>query len=489
MPQHLPDAETATVDPEARPGPVSPDTTSAWVAPDDRTAESTIFLLRTVAGDDVAGHGREAAVQPHLPLCQQLAGGGPVVCVAQRPPFATTRPTLLSTCSIVTDVELPSTVPSSQQTGWPRRAALVAGAVVTVLSGILGVPSHPAVADALSSAQAQAAQITSQLATDQQRLDTTAEQYDAAEQQVQQVGQQISQIRSTVAQDESHVATDTANLRAQAVSSYMAGSSDSDLQSMFSANSEQATVTGEYQSVASGNISGAIDALSVAQSHLASQESQLQAAQSQDQAALDQASAAKQAAQATTADQEATLARVKGQIGALVAQRQAAQLAASHAAFLARAAAAAAAAATTDTFSRSNDPSRSTQPVISVLPNLPASGGAATALAAALSQIGVPYVWGGESPGRGFDCSGLTQWAWRQAGVDLPRTAAAQYDAIAHVPLSDLQPGDLLFWGFGGISHVGMYVGGGDIVNAPESGELVRVEAIWNNGLVGAGRP
>lgn len=111
------------------------------------------------------------------------------------------------------------------------------------------------------------------------------------------------------------------------------------------------------------------------------------------------------------------------------------------------------------------------------------------AVKAAESQIGVPYVWGGESPGHGFDCSGLTQWSWRQAGVDLPRTAAAQYDAIPHVPLSDLQPGDLLFWGFGGISHVGMYVGGGDIINAPETGELVRVQAIWNNGLVGAGRP
>ncbi len=59
--------------------------------------------------------------------------------------------------------------------------------------------------------------------------------------------------------------------------------------------------------------------------------------------------------------------------------------------------------------------------------------------------------------------------------MSLPRTAAAQYGAIAHVPFSDLQPGDLLFWGFGGISHVGMYVGGGEIVNAPQTGELVRI--------------
>ena len=400
-------------------------------------------------------------------------------------PFATARRALLCTYPIVTDVELPSTVPSSQQTGWPRRAALVAGAVVAVLSGVLGVSSRPAAADSLASARAQAAQITSQLAADQRRLDTTAEQYDAAVQQVQQVDQQITQIKAAVAQDLADVTAERTSLRQQAVASYMAGTSANGLQTLFSSGGEQATVTGEYQSVASGNISGAIDALNVAQAHLASQQSQLQSAQNQAQSALTQAADARQSAQATVANQQATLARVKGRIGTLVAQRQAAQLAASHAAFLARVASAKATAGSGNPGQAATRPGR---PDLSS-PTCPPAGGAATALAAAESQIGVPYVWGGESPGRGFDCSGLTQWAWRQAGVSLPRTAAAQYGAIAHVPLSDLQPGDLLFWGFGGISHVGMYVGGGEIVNAPQTGALVRIEAIWNGGLVGAGRP
>jgi cell wall-associated NlpC family hydrolase len=390
----------------------------------------------------------------------------------------------------VTDVELPSTVPSGQPTSWHRRAALVAGAVVTVLSGVVAASSRPVAADPLASKQAQAAQITSQLATDQERLDTTAQQYDAAEQQVAQVDGQITQIKANVAQDLAHVTSDRTNLRQEAVASYMSGTSDSDVQTLFSSGGEEAAVAGEYQSVASGDISGAIDALDVAQSHLASQQSQLQSAQSQAQNALAQAASAHQAAQSTEADQEATLARVKGEIGTLVARKEAAQLAASHAAFLARVAASSAVPVRTKAAGsgpgRAGAPAR---PIRPVLPNLPAAGGAATAVAEAESQIGVPYVWGGESPGRGFDCSGLTQWAWRQAGVSLPRTAAAQYDAIPHVPLSDLQPGDLLFWGAGGISHVGMYVGGGDIINAPETGELVRVEAIWNNGLVGAGRP
>ena len=290
-----------------------------------------------------------------------------------------------------------------------------------------------------------------------------------------------------ITRDRAQVGHDQNNLRQQAVASYMAGTTGSDLEAMFNSGGEQATAAGEYRSVASGDISNSIDALNVAQTHLAAEQGQLQSAQTQDQTALAQAASSRQAAQATTANQEATLARVKGQIGTLVAQQQAAQQAASHAAFLARLTAATrsahAAQATT-----AQGTTLATATAIG-LPSLPAAGGAAGALAAADSQLGVPYQWGGESPGRGFDCSGLIQWAWRQAGVDLPRTAAAQYGAIAHIPLSDLQPGDLLFWGFGGISHVGMYVGGGDIINAPSTGEVVRIEPIWNGGLVGAGRP
>ncbi len=241
----------------------------------------------------------------------------------------------------MTDVELPSTVPSSQQTGWPRRAALVAGAVVTVLSGVLGVSSRPAGADSLvecagsGGADHRRSWPRTSSASTRRPSNTTRPSNGFSRSD-----QQITQIKSAVAQDEAHVTAETDQTSAQqAVASYMAGTSANDLQTLFSSGGEQATVTGEYQSVASGNISGAIDALNVAQTHLASQQSQLQAAQSQAQTALTQASDARQAAQATVADQQATLARVKGQIGTLVAQRQAAQLAASHAAFLARVAA------------------------------------------------------------------------------------------------------------------------------------------------------
>jgi len=114
------------------------------------------------------------------------------------------------------------------------------------------------------------------------------------------------------------------------------------------------------------------------------------------------------------------------------------------------------------------------------------------------SQIGVPYVWGGETPGHGFDCSGLVQWAWAKAGFTIPRTTESQYPAMRHVPLTALQPGDLLFYynldGDHLIDHVVMYAGSGPwgtstIIAAAHSGTTVSLAPIFTFGLVGAARP
>lgn len=101
---------------------------------------------------------------------------------------------------------------------------------------------------------------------------------------------------------------------------------------------------------------------------------------------------------------------------------------------------------------------------------LPTSGSqAAEAVAFAYKQLGCPYVYGSTGPCTyGFDCSGLVMSAWASAGVSIPRDTYEQWDALPHIPLSDLQPGDLIY--FNGESHVGMYVGGGDIIDAPQPG-------------------
>jgi cell wall-associated NlpC family hydrolase len=118
----------------------------------------------------------------------------------------------------------------------------------------------------------------------------------------------------------------------------------------------------------------------------------------------------------------------------------------------------------------------------------PPSPGAAGAVAAARSQLGVPYHWGQMSPGNGFDCSGLTAWAWGQAGRSLPHNAAAQYYATTRVDVADIQPGDLLFYG-GSIHHVALYIGNGQMIDAPHTGATVRIGAAFRSDLIGVGRP
>jgi cell wall-associated NlpC family hydrolase len=99
----------------------------------------------------------------------------------------------------------------------------------------------------------------------------------------------------------------------------------------------------------------------------------------------------------------------------------------------------------------------------------------------ALAQVGTPYIWGGETPGVGFDCSGLVQAAYAAAGITLPRTAQAQYDATAMLgPGDQLEAGDLVFFGTSpsDVTHVGIYTGESQMVDAPDSGAEVREEPI-----------
>ncbi|MFI1517744.1 C40 family peptidase [Kitasatospora cineracea] len=106
----------------------------------------------------------------------------------------------------------------------------------------------------------------------------------------------------------------------------------------------------------------------------------------------------------------------------------------------------------------------------------PSSDRAAAALAAAVSKIGSPYVYGSTGPGT-FDCSGLMYWSWRQAGVTLPRTSQEQASAGRRVSLAEARPGDLVIF-FNDRHHVGMYAGGGVVVHAPHPGARVRYESV-----------
>jgi cell wall-associated NlpC family hydrolase len=154
-------------------------------------------------------------------------------------------------------------------------------------------------------------------------------------------------------------------------------------------------------------------------------------------------------------------------------------------------------------------PSKQPAPAPSGNP-IPAGSGSAsaarTAIDAAMEYLGTPYAWGGggtRGPGPGmdpdegvigFDCSGLTQYAYAQAHISIPRNSRAQYASLPKVSSDDLQAGDLVFWGSGGsdpgsIIHVAIYLGGGKVVQAPQSGDVVKVSNMWWRNYVGAVRP
>src|SRR5581483_8301915 len=113
---------------------------------------------------------------------------------------------------------------------------------------------------------------------------------------------------------------------------------------------------------------------------------------------------------------------------------------------------------------------------------------AQAAVDAAYSVIGTPYVYGAADPNVGFDCSGLTMWAWAHAGVSLPHSSEMQYQVLPHVDRTDLQPGDLLFF-YSPIHHVGLYIGGNNMIDANHPGDVVNIRPITWDVYVGAARP
>jgi cell wall-associated NlpC family hydrolase len=202
--------------------------------------------------------------------------------------------------------------------------------------------------------------------------------------------------------------------------------------------------------------------------------------------------AAKRSVESDLARANQLYSSVKGEIAKLIAADRARQLllAAQARARIAAAqrAAATQAAAANSAPSPSADPSATTLPSVdSAIPAAPPSQ-YGNVVGIAMQYLGVPYVWGGSTP-NGFDCSGFTAWVYAQVGVSLPHNAAAQFGYGVPVDRSQLEPGDLVF--FDGLGHVGLYIGGGQFVHAPHTGDVVKISAMigwYDSNYVGARR-
>ena len=210
---------------------------------------------------------------------------------------------------------------------------------------------------------------------------------------------------------------------------------------------------------------------------------------------VSQRASQKASIQSQLAERERMLAGIQTEIKQLQAEeaRRQAQLQAEARARLAaqqRSAAAAriqqTALSTTDEFSSALDSGDASTPDALIPAPPPSQYGGVVGVA--MQYLGTPYVWGGASPG-GFDCSGFVQYVYNQVGVSLPHHAASQYGYGTPVPISDLQAGDLVF--FDGLGHVGIYIGGGQFVHAPHTGDVVKISAMdgwYSSSFVGARR-
>jgi len=392
--------------------------------------------------------------------------------------------------------------------GLSRLARLLV--VVSLLAPVV-LRGGEAAADPVADKRAQALRLSAQLDGLNRRSSQLAEAYNQARLHLADVNTRLDQARAALGSTDSQLGGARARLRDMAVQSYMQGGAAAQLSLLIPASADQIALRGTYVRSVTANTNDAVDALHEAHANLARLQAQLTAAQTEANRAMAQVQANQKAAAAADAAVAAAYAKAQAQLGAeLLQQARAQRIAAEQARIQAQIAAGReqlppassvkaaknglhlvtpVAVIGTPSLNR-GQPTGGGSPAPKVTdpaPLPPPGAGASSAIAWAKAELGVPYVYGGSGPGS-FDCSGLTAWAWGHAGHPLPHSSEAQYSDTTHVPVSELQPGDLVFYGMPP-HHVGIYVGGGMMINALHSGTNVEYDSIYMEGdLIGGGR-
>ena len=362
-------------------------------------------------------------------------------------------------------------------------------AVVALCSSTVLFTPQVAGASNISRERAAAALLYSQIQRTNSRVGLLSQKYDQALVKLQQFNHQIKNTKNVVALIERGLAHNQNQLRRDAVFAYVTNGSATNNNPLFTKSAAKTGAVNLYNQLAEGNVTTTLAKLKNYKVRLTQERWILRDEDRQSMAATLAAASAFHESKVLQASLQQTLGQVKGQISNFIAQQVAAAAAASAAALAAAAHAVSAKPVTGAPVA--GTPVTGTPVTLpgTGLPAPPPDSRAAIAVKTALTFLGVPYVWGGASRS-GVDCSGLIMLAYEAAGISFPHYSGAQFADSTPVPLSDLQPGDLLFYGFNGDEHVAMYIGNGQMVEAPYAGAVVHVTPIrLGYGFTGAGRP
>ena len=360
-----------------------------------------------------------------------------------------------------------------------RAIRLVPIALVVMTVGALLAPAV-ATADPISDKQAEAAQLESQINTNAEKLSALNEQINSAQNQLADANAAIKTADDLVNAAKEKTKELRSEVARRAAAVYTQSGSTGGVEELDSSNAQELSTRQKYSSLAAQRDAQIVNQLARAKEQLASRKADAEAARQTAQDQSDAIQAQKDKLDAGQADLVKLQSKVTGELAGLVKQAEEERQAREAAAAKAQYDLAAANAAPADTGgggggSGGGGGGSATPP--------PTSGGVTAVLAYAYAQLGKPYCYAGVGPDC-YDCSGLSMMAWAQAGVMMSHGSYDQMASFPSVSMSQLQPGDLVFWD----GHVGIYVGDGSVLHAPHTGTVVQITQIWP-GVIGAVRP
>ena len=345
-----------------------------------------------------------------------------------------------------------------------RHAAL--SLVVAVAS--LAAAAAPAAGDPIASKRAEARRVMDDIHRFDAKLGAMIERFNAANAELDAVREEVKLNTERLARAKRNLRAGQGQLAEIIIASYKGDTADDAANYILASGSFSDLVNRlEIVQRTEASRTQVVDSIRSSKEEIERRQAELRTAEQKAKELVDRRAAEKREVLATLEQRKRLLNSVNAEVERLIAERERRQEQA-----------AAAAAAAAQAAESSSEPGSGGSGGGVVAPP-PAGPLGSQAVAIAMRYLGVPYVWGGASPS-GFDCSGLTMYAYAQVGISLPHYTGSQWNAGPHVPRDQLQPGDLVFF-TPSLGHMGMYVGGGSFIHAPHTGDVVKISSLGDS--------